>query len=716
MGLLFYDDQGVPEPRGPYLDAGLPQPLGANWTGRGTNFAILSTHAERIELCLFDASGRNETARLELPARTGDIWHGFLPAEFAGPGALYGYRVHGPYHPAEGHRFNPAKLLIDPCALALHGDLIWDEALNGAERGNDWIADYSDSAHYVPKARVVDTAFDWGGVRAPNVPWRDTMIYELNVKGMTQLHPRIPHHLRGKYLGLAEPAVLDYLKRLGVTTVELMPCQAFVSEKFLVDRGLSNYWGYNPLAWFAPDARYAFQDPLAEFKVMIRAFHDAGIEVILDVVFNHTAEGNESGPTLSLRGIDNLLYYRLFPHNLATYKNFSGCGNTVKFDHPAVRGLVLDCLRYWAAEMHLDGFRFDLAPIVGRDASGYSASAPFFGAIRSDPVLSHLKMIAEPWDVGPGGYQLGHFPPGWSEWNDRYRDTVRSFWRGDRPMIGAFAERFAGSSDLFRHGGRKPTASINYVAVHDGFTLYDTVSYNDRHNEANRENGADGHEHNLSWNCGVEGPTDHEEILERRGRQMRNMLATLFLSQGVPLLQAGDEFGRTQAGNNNAYCQDNEISWIDWTLAERNADLLEFVRKLIDLRKSRLWLRRDTFLKGTTRAAGPRDVTWLHPRGHEMREADWDDADLAALAIHMSSPASSRDHERSDLLVIFNSDGHGFEFPVPASGTGGGWRVILNTAGPKSRQASVWVQEQQILRVAARTAVLLESLATDVKH
>jgi isoamylase len=707
------DSTGTHEVPGPFLEHGLPQPLGANWTGRGTNFAVFSAHAERIELCLFDPTGEHETARLELPARTGNIWHGFLPAGFAGPGGLYGYRVHGPYHPAEGHRFNPAKLLIDPCALALHGDLIWHEALSGAEAGNDWIADYSDSAPYIPKCRIVDTAFDWGGVRAPNVPWRDTVIYELHVKGFTQKHPAVPAHLRGKYLALAEPAVLDYLKRLGVTTVELMPCQSFISEKFLTDRGLSNYWGYNPLAWFAPDQRFAFQDPVTEFKTMVRALHDAGLEVVLDVVFNHTAEGNESGPTLSLRGIDNLMYYRLFPHNLAHYKNFSGCGNTVKFDHPEVRGLVLDCLRYWAAEMHIDGFRFDLAPVLGRDASGYNTKAPFFAALRSDPILSYLKMVAEPWDVGPGGYQLGHFPRGWSEWNDRYRDTVRSFWRGDRPMNGAFAERFAGSSDLFRHGGRKPTASVNYVAAHDGFTLFDAVSYNERQNEANQDGGTDGHTHNLSTNCGVEGVTDDPVVRDLRGRMMRNMLASLFLSQGVPMLQAGDEFARTQNGNNNAYCQDNDISWVDWDLLEKNRDLLEFVCRLADLRRSRLWLRRDTFLKGTTRASGSRDITWLNLHGGEMQENDWNDASVGGLAVLMSSPASAREQEQNDLLIVFNADAIDHEFALPGGVRDGGWRMVLDTSSGAAVSAPVLLKQRQTLRVRACSTVLMEFVAVD---
>jgi glycogen operon protein len=695
---------------GPMLEPGSPQPLGASLGARGVNFAVFSAHAERVQLCLFDQSGR-ETARIDLPSRTGDIWHGLLPLEHGGAGTLYGYRVHGPYRPAEGHRFNPAKLLVDPCATALVGDITWDPALQGAEPGNDWLPDGNDSARYVPKCRVVDTKFDWGRVRAPNVPWRDTIIYELHVKGFTQRHPGVPEHLRGKYLGLAQPAVLDYLRKLGVTTLELMPVQSFVSEEFLVRKGLGNYWGYNPLAWFAPDARYAVDDPVVEFKAMVRALHEAGFEVVLDVVFNHTAEGNELGPTLSLRGFDNLTYYRLAHQNRAHYKNLTGCGNTVSFDDPAVRGLVLDCLRYWTEEMRVDGFRFDLATVVGRDPSGFNRNAPFFSALRSDPVLAYVKLIAEPWDVGPGGYQLGHFPAGWSEWNDRYRDTVRAFWRGDRGLLGAFAERFAGSSDLFREHGRKPTAGVNFVTTHDGFTLQDVVSYNDRHNEANLENGADGHSHNLSWNCGVEGPTSDAGVVELRARQVRNFLATLFLSQGVPMLLAGDEIGHTQSGNNNAYCQDSELAWIDWSLVERNGRLLEFVRQLIDLRRSRLWLRRDTFLKGTRRGAHAKDVTWLHSTGRELTDADWSDFNLRAIAVHMDG-APSRVANAGDLLVAFNTDDAPVAIVLPPPPEGSTWQLLFDTSAITPDRGEARLEDSRSLRVGPRSTVLLESVST----
>jgi glycogen operon protein len=482
-----------------------------------------------------------------------------------------------------------------------------------------------------------------------------------------------------------------------------------VSEEFLARKGLRNYWGYNPLAWFAPDARYAVEDPVLEFKTMVRALHDAGIEVVLDVVFNHTAEGNENGPTLSLRGFDNLTYYRLAHQNRAQYKNFTGCGNTVSFDHPEVRGLVLDCLRYWTDEMRVDGFRFDLAPVVGRNPSGYDHNAPFFAALRSDPVLAYVKLIAEPWDVGPGGYQLGHFPAGWSEWNDRYRDTVRAFWRGDRGLVGAFAERFAGSSDLFRQHARKPTASINFITSHDGFTLNDLVSYNDRHNEANLEQGADGHNHNLSWNCGVEGPTDDAGIRELRARQVRNFLTTLFLSQGVPMLLAGDEFGHTQSGNNNAYCQDSELAWIDWTLPEHNAALLHFVRRLIDLRRSRLWLRRDTFLKGTRRTAATRDIAWLHPTGREMTDADWSDSSLHCLALQMGGALDARSGAQGDLLAVFNGGEAGVDVLLPQALHGSAWRVVIDSHRPDAETQARILRCKETLQLGPRSTVLLES-------
>jgi isoamylase len=692
----------------PRLAAGAPQPPGAYWTGRGTNFAVYSAHAERVELCLFDATGRSEVARLDLPARTGNLWHGFLPARYGGPGLLYGYRVHGPYDPARGHRFNPAKLLVDPCALSLRGDFTWHPGLVGAEPGRDDVPSPEDSAPWVPRAEVIDGSFDWGRVRSPNVPWRDTVVYEVHVKGFTQLHPDVPPELRGKYLGLAHPAVIDWFRRLGVTTLELMPVQAFVSEQFLVDRGLVNYWGYNPLAWFAPDPRYALHDAVVEFKAMVKALHAAGLEVVLDVVLNHTCEGNEHGPTVGLRGFDNATYYALNPQQRAHYVNFTGCGNTVDFSQAAVRALALDCLRYWATEMRVDGFRFDLAPVLGRGADGaYDRNSPLFAAMRADPHLAYVKTIAEPWDVGPGGYQLGQFPAGWSEWNDHYRDTVRAFWRGDRPLVGSLTERFAGSSDLFRGEGRKPTASVNYVAAHDGFTLHDSVSYAERHNEANLEGNRDGHAHNLSANYGVEGPTDDPALAALRRRQARNMLATLFLSQGVPMLLAGDEFGRTQRGNNNAYCQDSELTWIDWGCASSNAELVAFVRQLIALRRSRPWLRRDTFLKGTRRGADIKDVTWLHPAGHEMGEADWNDSNLCAIGVLMDGAA--RGGSQGDLLVVFNADDASLTMRLPRAPEGSSWHVVFDTHHDAPASAARELGAGGDLQLEPRSTVLLES-------
>jgi glycogen operon protein len=663
---------------GSIIGPGVSRPLGATWTGEGVNFTLFSEHATDVELCLFDATGQVELQRLFLPGRTGPVWHGFLPASLARPGTLYGFRVHGPYDPARGQRFNPRKLLLDPCALDVVGEPTPHPALSGGANG---VADPLDSAPFVPRSRVIDTTFDWGGSRAPGTPWRDTVIYELHVKGFTQLHPEVPPPWRGKYLGLTVPAVIDHLKRLGVTAVELLPCHAMASEPFLADRGLTNYWGYNPLGWFAPTRRYAVADPVGEFKQMVRALHEAGIEVILDVVFNHTAEGGEPGLTLGLRGIDNLTWYRVLPHDPAHYENFTGCGNTVNTDHPGVRQVILDCLRYWARQLRVDGFRFDLGTVLGRDAAGFTPRAPLFAAIRSDPALSYCKLIAEPWDVGPGGYRLGGFPAGWSEWNDRYRDTVRAFWRGDAGQVPALAERLAGSSDLFRSAGRRPRASINFVTAHDGFTLADLVSYNERHNEANLEGNVDGHGENLSSNYGVEGPTDDPAILALRQRQMRNLLATLLLSQGVPMLQAGDEFARSQGGNNNAYCQDNEIGWLAWPAAgdERATDLTGFTAALIALRQRRPELRRDTFFKGSPREGRQPDVRWLHPAGRDMFGGDWTDEALRCLGMLLGASSDRRD----DLLVILSAAPGDTGFLLPDDVTGR-WRVCLDSAASLS--------------------------------
>jgi len=665
------------------LMPGAPSPLGATWTGAGVNFTLYSRCAERVELCLYEANGALR-ASAPLPKRSRDVWHGFVPAPLVAPGDCYAYRVFGPYAPEQGQRCNAAKLLLDPAAREIRGELNWRDCLfDGPGRGE------LDSAGAVPLARVVDAAFDWGNDRSPSAPWRDTVIYELHVKGYTKLHPAVPPERRGTYLGLAEPAVIDYLRSLGITAVELMPCQAFVTERFLHERGLVNYWGYNPLAWSAPALQYACGEPLREFRQMVKALHAGGLEVIMDVVFNHTAEGDADGPTLSLKGIDNAVYYRLVTEDPARYENYTGCGNTVNAEEPAVQALILDSLRWWAEEMHVDGFRFDLATVLGRDGRGFNRHAALFAALRADPALAYTKLIAEPWDVGPDGYQLGQFPVPWAEWNDRYRDTVRAAWRGEDGVLGRLAERLAGSSDLFRHRGRKPQASINLVTAHDGFTLADLVSYEHRHNEANGEDNRDGHGHNLSWNCGVEGPSDDPGVLALRARQIRNLLATLLLSQGVPMLLAGDEFARTQQGNNNAYCQDNELSWVDWSLCERNGALVEFTRRLLGLRRARPELRRETFLKGGLRAGRAHDVSWWHPAGHEMRDADWHEPGLRSLGVLIASAAGAPGTQPAagDLLLLVNAAPAALEFRLPPLPDGAAWLAGIDTAAADGRAA-----------------------------
>jgi glycogen operon protein len=649
--------------------------LGATLSSRGVNFALFSAHASRVEVSLFDATNGEEVGRYDLPARTGDVWHGLISPRRAGPGTHYAFHVHGPNDPQKGHRFDAAVPLIDPYAREL-------------------------SMQLPLRSRVVEQAFDWQSDRPPTIPWRDSILYELHVKGFTKLHPAVPERWRGKYLGLSVPAVIEHLKSIGVTAVELLPCQAFVSEQFLRERKLSNYWGYNPIAWFAPANDYALDDAVTEFKTMVRTLHAAGIEVILDVVFNHTAEGSEAGPLLSLRGIDNSVYYRLTPGDLRFYENLTGCGNTVNCEHPRVRALIVDCLKYWVEEMHVDGFRFDLATVLGRDTGGFSAHAQFFKALRAEPALTYVKLIAEPWDVGLGGYQLGRFPPGWSEWNDRYRDSTRAFWRGDSGKLGEFAERFAGSSDLFRHNGRKPTAGINFVTAHDGMTLNDLVSYNDRHNEANLDTS--GHGNELSWNCGAEGTTPDKGIVALRKRQMRNFLATLFLSQGVPMLQAGDEFARTQAGNNNAYCQDNEISWVDWRLRTANHDMLDFVRLLARLRRLHVEFRRETFLKGAASRAGVKDVTWLNVRGTEMTQSEWHDPQRRTLGIWFGEHTGSVEH----LLLVVNSADTEQNFELPAAPADGPWICLFDTAMEGIAARSLGAARNYALK--AHSAALLE--------
>ena len=660
------------------IDAGAPRPLGAARTKHGVNFALFSSRATRVEVCLFDAASGAEIARYDLPGRSGDIWHGLISQRHGSAELHYAFYVHGLNEPQSGERFDPSVPLIDPYARAL-------------------------SPRTPLRARVIDPAFHWGGDRPPTVPLRDTVIYELHVKGFTKLHPAVPEKWRGTYLGLSVAPVIEHLKSLGVTAVELLPCQAFVSEQFLLDHKLSNYWGYNSVAWFAPANEYAIDDAVLEFKTMVRALHAAGIEIILDVVFNHTAEGNENGPLLSLRGIDNPVYYRLNPADLRLYENLTGTGNTVNCAHPRVRALIIDCLKYWVEEMHVDGFRFDLATVLGREADAFNTQAALFKALRAEPALAYVKLIAEPWDVGSGGYQLGHFPPGWSEWNDRYRDTVRAFWRGDAGKLGELAERFAGSSDIFRHNGRKPTAGVNFVTAHDGMTLNDLVSYNHRYNEANLENNGDGTKNDLSWNCGSEGPTSDPVIVALRKRQMRNFLATLFLSQGVPMLQAGDEFGRTQGGNNNAYCQDNAISWVDWRLRAANHDLLEFVRLLAQLRRRHVEFRRETFLKGTVSRAGVRDVTWLNVRGSEMTQSEWQDANQRTLGMWFGGQqAGAVEH----LLLLVNAADSEQSFSLPAAPADGPWICLFDTASESV--AAMSLGRVKIYALKARSVALLE--------
>lgn len=692
------------------LQPGAPHPLGATWSEAGVNFAVYSGTATRVELCLFDDDGTHELARLELPESTEHVWHGFLPAPYGRAGLVYGYRVHGAYDPLHGTRHNPHKLLIDPYARSLAGAFKWDPALLGYGPDADEEApDLRDSAPFNYKARVIKDEFDWGEDRPPAVPWRDSVIYELHVKGFTKLNPRVPEALRGTYLGLAHPEVTAYLKHLGVTAVELLPVQAFVPESFLLDKGLVNYWGYNSIAWFAPAPEYANGDAVREFKAMVKALHEAGLEVIIDVVFNHTAEGNELGPTLSLRGFDNGGYYRLDPNNPRHYINRSGTGNTMAIGHAVVRRLVIDCMRYWVEEMHVDGFRFDLAAVLGRDDGRFRTDASFFKALAAEPSLHYIKLIAEPWDVGPDGYQLSHFPAGWAEWNDLYRDTMRGFWRGNPGILGNFAERFAGSSDLFRASGRRPTASINFVACHDGFTLFDATSYEQKHNEANLEDNRDGHNHNLSWNSGVEGPTDELQIIELRERQIRNLLATLLLSQGVPMLLAGDEFGRTQRGNNNAYCQDNEISWVDWNLASQRTWLNAFVRQLLTLRRQAAGLRRDTFLKGARQIDREhKDVSWRHPAGHELTAADWHDQNARAIGV-LIGHAFSDPHgtPNGHLLFLCNASDRPIEFRLPEPKTGVVWQAVFDTARWRANDLGESIHAGGQLEVAAHSCVLL---------
>ncbi len=697
---------------------GAPAPLGATWDGEGTNFAIFSEHATQVELCLFtDPESAAETQRIDLAERSGHVWHGYLPD--VRPGQGYGYRVHGPHAPSEGHRFNPAKLLLDPYAKAISGAIKWSDALAGypirsSDPDRDLIADTADSAAAMPRSIVVESAFTWGDDRPPRTPWHRTLIYECHVKGMTMRHPGVPEPLRGTYLGLVADPILEHLATLGVTAVELLPVHHVATERRLQEHGLTNYWGYSSIGYFAPDVRYAtgtgqIGRQVTEFKSMVKQFHQAGFEVLLDVVYNHTGEGNHFGPTLSFRGLDNARYYRLNPDNPRLHLDFTGCGNTVDLRHHRTRQLVVDSLRYWVEEMHVDGFRFDIAPVLGRDEHGFNPEAEFFHLVRQDPVLSQVKLIAEPWDLGPEGYQTGRFPVGWSEWNDKYRDAVRHFWRGSPGRVGDLASRLAGSSDLYETSRRAPQASVNFVTCHDGFTLQDLVSYEVKHNEANLEDNRDGTNHNLSRNWGVEGPTEAGHIVRMRERIKRNFLATLAFSQGVPMLSHGDELGRTQLGNNNAYCQDNPVSWIDWQLTPQSNELLAFTRKVFAIRARNPLLRRRTFFRHEPEATGEaKDLTWLSADGQEMAADDWRDESNHVLGMLIRGEAPEEVDERGrpvrgdSLLLLLNGGARSKQFTLPALERPGTWTELLDTAHEVTRP----VREDRV-NLAAHSLILL---------
>ena len=680
---------------------GRPYPLGATWQGTGVNFAVFSEHATRVDLCLFDtAEAAKEAVSIPLSHQTDLVWHCFLPD--VRPGQLYGYRVHGPYDPNRGHRFNPSKVLLDPYARAIGRDFRWSNRMFGYRLGDpaeDLSFDNRDNADCAPLAAVTSDGLSWKGDRPPRIPWHETVIYEMHVKNFTMRHPGVPSALRGTYGGLATRAAIGHLRRLGVTAVELMPVHHFVNDRRLVENGLANHWGYNTLAYFAPSTRYATQPMKAvdEFKRMVRRLHQVGIEVILDVVYNHTGEGNHLGPTLSLRGLDNAAYYRLIGDRRRYYRDYTGCGNTLNMLCPRVLQLIMDSLRYWVQEMHVDGFRFDLASTLARELHEVDRLGAFFDIIHQDPVLSQVKLIAEPWDLGEGGYQVGNFPVLWTEWNGRYRDTVRRFWRGDDDARSELATRVCGSSDLYEHSGRKPYASINFVTSHDGFTLHDLVSYNEKHNEANGEENRDGDSHNLSWNCGVEGATDDAAVIALRQRQMRNLLATLMLSQGVPMIRSGDELGQSQHGNNNAYCHDNELTWLDWDLKPNQRVFLAFVRRAIRLFRSQPVLRRRQFFEHRPGPHGEAsDLVWLTPAGVVMKEADWNACHARTLAVRLAGNMIGEFDDRGmpivgeTLLLLINGEDDAIEFVLPKIEGHQYWRSILDTtsAAPAVRRFS----------------------------
>jgi len=659
------------------LTAGSASRLGACWDGRGTNFALFSANAQKVELCLFDSQGRRELERIELPERSEDVWHGYL--NDIAPGQLYGYRVHGPYEPEHGHRFNSNKLLVDPYAKRLAGRLVWSDAHFGFRIGStreDLSFDRRDNARGVPKSVVIDETFNWGRREMrPGIPWEDTIIYEAHARGVTQLRQDVPSHLRGTYGGLSSPAMIEHLKRLGVTTIELLPIHGFVDDRNLIEKKLSNYWGYNTLTFFAPEPRFALDNPLDAFRTTVARLHDAGMEVILDVVYNHTAEGNHLGPTLSFRGIDNASYYWLKRDNPRYYDDFTGCGSSVKLAHPRVLQMVMDSLRYWVEVGHVDGFRFDLATTLARGPNGFDRNAPLLTAIRQDPVLASVKLVAEPWDLGLGGYQVGAYPSQWSEWNDRYRSAMRRYWSGEGSLIGEVSGRMTGSSDIFNHDDRRPRASINHITVHDGFTLADLFSYNEKHNEANGEDNRDGSSDNHSNNCGHEGPTDDAAINTLRRQLRRNQLACLLLAQGVPLILAGDEAGNSQGGNNNAYCQDNETGWVDWQrLGREGDDLTDFVSHLTALRRRFAQIRSHQWLDGR-RADGSFGVLWLTPASQEMKETDWKFPEGRFLSYVLGPPEQGQ----PAIFIVLNAAPEEIAFKLPKLSEYKGWQQILNT-------------------------------------
>jgi isoamylase len=696
---------------------GTPAPLGATWDGAGVNFALFSEHAHGVELCLFDDNDRQTL--LPLTESTGWVWHAYVPG--VGPGQRYGFRVHGPLEPLRGHRFNPAKLVFDPYAKAIDGDVRWGREVFGYKVGDpdaDLSTSPTDSAPLVPKAIVIDDSFYWGDDVAPRTPWHETVIYEAHVRGFTVRHPGIPAELRGTYAGLAHPAAIEHLQLLGVTALELMPVHHFVHPQFLLEHGLRNYWGYDPIGYFAPYAGYSSSGArgrqVVEFKEMVRALHEAGIEVIIDVVYNHTGEGNHLGPTLCYRGIDNASYYRVIEETPRYYIDFTGTGNSLNVRNPQVLKLIMDSLRYWATEMHVDGFRFDLAATLARELYDVDRLSAFFDIIHQDPVLSAKKLIAEPWDVGPGGYQVGNFPQLWSEWNGKFRDTVRDYWRGENARLTDFAFRLTGSSDLYEDDKRRPSASINFITAHDGFTLHDLVSYNDKHNETNGEENRDGENYNRSWNCGVEGETDDPAVRSLRERQKRNLLVTLVLSQGVPMLLGGDEIGRSQLGNNNAYCQDNEISWFDWSLRDENLTLLGFTRRLMDFRSRHPVFRRRKWFQGRG-VFGSRvsDIGWFNPDGKEMTNEQWNDGLAKCMCVFLNGeeipdpgPRGERITDDS-FLIFFNAFHEAIDFTVPNGDYGDAWVAEIDTSDPGLEEGSLSLKAGEVINVAARSVLVL---------